>query len=113
MTRFHDWPERLARFLEDAKLIEWPGESCGEFCAAAIETVTGVRFSTGFADPEAGVAAAGLEEIPVNRAGRGDLVLHDRGLAIVGTDPRYAWGPAEDGGLAPVRTLRCRKAWKV
>lgn len=113
MTRFHDWPERLAAFLEASKDDSFPDNGCGVFCADAIEAMTGVRLSTDFPDCAAGAEASGLEEIPVKMAQRGDLVLHDQGLAIVGTNSRYAWGPADDGGLAPIPVLRCSRAWRV
>jgi len=132
MTRFPDWPERLAEYIEAAltRPFAWGPHDCCSFAANWIVFATGADpFSTwrGYDESRGALrrldAAGGLYElwcsmlgapVPAALAQRGDIVtvtLRGRMSAAicVGT---HAAGPGE-AGLARVPITQGDWAWRV
>lgn len=91
MHRFHDWPERLAAFIEArrARAFSWGRQDCALFAADAVLEMTGVDLAEGLrgytsasgaakrikkAGSMRGLASALAEKHP-GLAQRGDVVL--------------------------------------
>lgn len=129
--RHHDWPERLAEFIESRRgePFAFGTHDCCQFAAGAIEAITGDNPARHWAYAnELGAAriiheAGSLEAVvtealgdPVHpsQAGRGDVVIAelDRGDTVgvcLGNVCAFA---AEVGLLILPRTV-ARSAWKV
>jgi hypothetical protein len=98
VRRRDDWPERLARYLEEAqeREKEWGVFDCGMFAAGAIEAMTGVDLAAEFRGQYAGSISAekamrrycggGLEQLAAKVALRAELAEIDPRLAQRG-DP--------------------------
>ena len=141
MERLKDWDIRLWAFLRRAerRRFEWGQHDCALFACNCIKLITGMdvakpwrgRYKThrGAAGTLRRIAGGGLEavaetiaatnnfeEVPVNFARRGDVVLLDeeRGpaLCVVGSDGVFAVGPGPDG-LKRVPVIDCRRAWRI
>lgn len=136
MSRPHDWPQRLNRYLvETGKRItesqdpDWGTLDCATFAAGAVEAVCGEdpmadlrgRYEAktgafrllgelGDGDLRAAVTERLGPEIHPSRAHQGDVALFEDALGVV--CGRYALflGP---GGYSKIPTLRCECAWKV
>lgn len=137
-----DWPERLARVIEDARSVpfEYGVCDCVVFSAAAVRAVTGADvlgplrggWSSGLQAARmlrrrGGLMAAassvlGPADTRVQLAQRGDVVLIDASASVPG-DPASAqwlavcdgarwWCPAE-GGLAGGHMARASAFWPV
>lgn len=130
LTRFENWPDLLAAFLEDRldDAFQWGENDCAIFAADAVLAITGSDLATGFRgrySSEAGAAAlleafGGIEAI-LDRAmprratpllaQRGDIAITNDGALVV-VEGRYGVGPGLDGSLRiPLRA--CATAWKV
>ena len=141
MKRVKNWDIKLWAFLEKAegKSFQWGQHDCVLFACNCIKKITGLdvakpwrgkyktlRGATGLLRRIAGggleevaekIAAANkFEEVPVNFARRGDVVLRDSklGLAllVVGSDGAFAVGPGPDG-MERVPIAECSRAWRI
>lgn len=90
-SRYQDWPERLAAFIEERRYVPfaWGTNDCCMFAADALLAITGVDFADGLRTYTTELGAAriikgaggmsclvkGLDLKPVGFANRGDLVL--------------------------------------
>jgi hypothetical protein len=136
LQRHADWPRRLADFLASRYRtpFAWGTHDCCQTARAGVRAITGrdlgrglglrrYRTALGAAKQlarlggiEAIPARAGLEEIPITYAKRGDVVLGPVGttrelaLGIVIGD-KAAFAGTE--GLDYLAVLECRRAWRV
>jgi hypothetical protein len=137
MTRHKDWEQRLNRCIAEAKTrsFAWGEFDCARWVCEVIEALTGkdcyadfrgsyrsiysavrvVKPYGSIAELAAAVASQfGLVEIPLNLAGRGDVVLvHENkydSLAIV--EGLHALGVSERGVVHVPRKF-WKKAWQV
>jgi hypothetical protein len=142
VVRRDDWPERLARYLDEAleREKEWGVFDCGMFAAGAIEAMTGVdlaaplrgryagnisaekamrRYSGGGLEEVAAKVTreAGFEGIDPRLAQRGDLVIvndADAGDAFGIIDIRGCLAITVSGsGLAYRPRTAIVRAWRV
>lgn len=101
MTRFPDWPERLAAFIEARRRMPfaWGGHDCAMFAADAVVAITGTDplalWRGSYADEagaeaalgglplamfmDAALLAAGATRVETSMAQRGDFVILDVG----------------------------------
>jgi hypothetical protein len=94
VTRFHDWPERLAEFIEGSREtpFEYGSHDCCRFAGKVVHAITGEDPMTAFdyrsrLGAERLVRSAGTLDALINRtlgepvhssrAGRGDVVVAD------------------------------------
>lgn len=133
MKRLEDWPTRLFAYIAQRRRMPfaWGTHDCCQFARRAVEAITGE-------DPAAGLdlleytdaagaaaylaehpiesipAAAGLQEIPVLRAQRGDIVLMPSGehLVLGVCLGGYIAGPGATE-LEHIPLRRAVKAWRV
>ena len=134
-ARLPDWPARLNAFIERRRHMpfKWGVHDCCQFARAGAAAQRGVdpaaalelrkyRSSSGAAvllrrlgGVEALPGACRLQEIGVKLAQRGDVVCttDERGRAALGLCVgEYSAFPGNHG-LSFVRTLQCRRAWRV
>lgn len=116
MTRFNDWPERLAAFIEArrARAFSWGSQDCALFAADAVLEMTGVDLADGLRGytsasgaakriKKAGGMRALAGELPEKHPGlaqRGDVVLVElEGRETFGivAGNGYWCGPGVDG----------------
>jgi hypothetical protein len=133
MSRFPDWPDRLAQYIASRRDTPFSygnsGHDCCQFAAMAVEAITGTNPAANWHySCELGAAmlikkAGGLESlitealgepVHVSRAGRGDIVLAelDRGDTIGVCLGRDCVFPADVGTVMRPRAS-IRVAWKV
>jgi hypothetical protein len=133
LSRSHDWPARLAAFIEERRRVpfKWGRNDCCLFAADWILSATGRdiaaplrgyrsalgamrRVKARGEDVEDLPGALGLREIPPAMAWRGDLVSADTpdGRAICVCDGRHLVGPGPDG-LAFLERRKARRAWRI
>ena len=138
MTRFPDWPERLAAFLaqRSRQAGAWGVNDCASTAFSAIAAITGIdlwplrqqyttqkeglqmvkdRWGGNLEEAVSQIfQKAGYQPIPVLRAQRGDAVLLDGeegpSLGVVGSDGVYV-AAARGFTVLPLRA--CRRAWRV
>jgi hypothetical protein len=135
-VRFHDWPERLAEFVEARRNtpFEWGGNDCCTLAADATVAITGAdpfAAHRGRYSDEAGadqvVGSDGLprfverimrefgaEEVPVEGAQRGDWALVMAGnMPVVGVHiGKHVIAPGVRG-LAFLPFRRAERAWGI
>lgn len=104
LTRFPDWPERLAAFLASRHDMPfaWGSNDCAIFAADCILALTGEDAAKAWRGYKSALGArrriqkaggmsgfaAGLEAVPILRANRGDIVLATcEGLEMFGVLP--------------------------
>lgn len=129
MTRYPDWPERLAEYLDERRdtPFDWATNNCAGFAAGAVEAMTGepvplpaVKTARGAARVLAGggmlerVTETLGEPIPVAMAQRGDVGLliadgRDTLAVCVGAH----WAAPSDDGLLMVDLVAASAAWRV
>jgi hypothetical protein len=137
MTRHKDWEQRLNRCIAEARTrtFAWGEFDCAKWVCEVIEALTEkdcyaefrgsyrsiysavrvVKRYGSIAELAAAVARQfGLAEIPLNQAGRGDVVLvhEDKYDSLAIVEGLHALG-ASDKGVAHVRRKFWKKAWKV
>lgn len=100
MTRFEDWPERLAAFIEERRAMPfaWGSNDCALFAADAVCAITGVDFGEPFRgryDDEASLRLHGMHGANAHLAA-GDVSRAIRDMAT-------AW---LDGEIAPALARR-------
>lgn len=138
-ARFKDWPARLAAFIEERRRMpfRWGQNDCGLFGADATRAMTGIDPASAIRGYRTALGAArltrnastrdpgdpfgvrelpmicGFEEIPVARAGRGDLVVvpMGKGLAVGVCLGMNTAGPGEEG-IEFVPTSTAVAAWR-
>lgn len=129
--RHHDWPEKLAEFIETRRetAFAWGSHDCCQFAAGAVEAVTGTNPAAAWtyaneAEAQALIAAAGSlealvtqamgEPVHPSRAGRGDVVLAEleNGPTVGVCVGRECVFPAETGLTFRPREITLT-AWKV
>jgi hypothetical protein len=136
LQRHADWPRRLADFLASRYRtpFAWGTHDCCQTARAGVRAITGrdlgrglglrrYRTALGAAKQlarlggiEAIPARAGLEEISITYARRGDVVLGPAGsagelaLGLVVSD-KAAFAAPEGFEYRPV--LECKRAWRV
>ena len=131
MIRKNGWEGLLDEFFQAnlSRSFQWGEWDCGLFAAGAIQAMTGEDLASEyrgnyssaleaahFGGAERIAELAGLDEILVGFAGRGDLVLlandpHDPCLGILGLDGRAVM--VTGSGLAWVDREKVLRAWKV
>lgn len=133
-TRLQDWPLRLDAFVEQRRCMPfaWGSQDCCQFARHAVAALTGsdpaadwglrpYRTAKGAAGQLArlgGIAAlpgrAGLSEIPLLRAGRGDLALvPNAGRPALGIVLGAKVAYVGEQGLAFVPVTACTNTWRV
>jgi hypothetical protein len=133
MTRRADWVARLQAYLETNahRAFEYGTWDCCMFAGGAIEAVTGVDLAAGargqYGSRDEGLALleqdggieevlSELQEVPLLRAQRGDLVMMSDPEAftvgIVAFNGREALVIGEDG-LEQVPVTTFQRAWRV
>ena len=142
IKRHEDWPTRLARFLEESRGREFrygDWDCCLAVCDA-IEAMTGfdpgatfrgqystelgaihvmLEYSGGnvIETVELETAVLEVEEVPIARAGRGDVVLVELeagpSLGVVDLTGKRVAVAAHPRGLAFLPIARGLRAWKV
>ena len=142
MTRYHNWTSRLETFLEANRqtVFKYGAADCATFCAGCIKAMTGEDIGSEYwgryqsrhsalqaASEIAGspsilrvaekqAEAHGMPEVPVLRAGRGDMVLlkrpKDFSLGIVAMNGMQILIAAKVG-WGPVPMERACRAWRV
>jgi hypothetical protein len=143
VTRFEDWPTRLAAHFERARssAFVWSQTDCAMQVAAGILAMTGVDFSTPFRgryhDETSATAVmievtgGGLAAVATRALGepllshrlaqRGDVVLLDvdtpagmrSALGLVDFDGMHVLVAAWNGGLVAYPVSRAHAAWRV
>ena len=131
MTRSEGWERRLADYIAAAidRPFAWGSHDCALWAATWVDLATGSTFAAEWAglyktqagawnamktrgfSGVAGIADRHLEGIPVNRASRGDLVLHPQGALGICHGVRSYF--VTESGLAAEKTLACTRAWAV
>lgn len=136
MKRYSFWREALFAYIHEVarRPFEWGNHDCGLFAAGAVQAMTGVdmaseyrgRYTTllggirllkkaGFAD-HAELAASLFEEIPVARAGVGDIAAIEEdgqiALGIVQGPRIYVLRP-DNAGIGTVGLLDAKRAFRV
>lgn len=136
LKRLPDWPDRFARYLlaRHATPFEWGKHDCCQFARGNALAITGRDVACGLGIRPYKTAngalrqlqrvggieqlpvRAGLTEVPLAYAQRGDLALGMFGFdgrgalgVVVGDKVAFA-GPA---GLEFRALLECRKAWRI
>lgn len=132
MSRRHDWPQRLALYLEQRRAtpFEWGVHDCCRFAAGAVEAMTGRNRMDHFAySTELGAArliqrAGGLEVLlretlgeplpSLGQAQRGDVVLADlESGPTVGVFLGRVAAFAADIGITWRSATVCHLAWRI
>lgn len=131
--RLHDWPERLAEAVEAAKScpFEWGRHDCGIWVCEVAAVLTGqpspadawrgtyrtergawrAMKRQGWKDLSEAATAIFGDPIPVMRAQRGDVAIHDGCLGVVIGGDVACLRP--DAGLTRVPLRPCAMAWRV
>lgn len=130
--RIDGWDALLHDYLERSRSIsfEWGANDCCLWVARWVDLVTGTSVcdewdgqydseagaltlmqERGFSEPAA-IADSVLPKVPLQYAGRGDIVLHPTGALGI-CDGRTSYFLLPRHGMTPVPTMMCRKAWKV
>ena len=132
--RLDNWPSRLAAAVADAdhEPFRWGSHDCGAFAAVCEKAVTGGTLfadvlgnyktalgaarrlkRAGFDNIEALVSAR-LQEIPVNFAQRGDIVVSDSDIGpVIGVMLGDVFVSPGDDGLIRQARIFARRAWRV
>jgi hypothetical protein len=126
------WEQHLHDYIESSRSLAfaWGENDCCLWVAKFIDLVTGrdiagqyeVKYNTaegaqvfleslGY-ENTAAMASAHLPEIPLTRAGRGDIVMIEGGALGI-CDGRRSFFFVENVGLMALLTLKCQKAWEV
>ena len=126
LVRFHDWPERLAAFLESRRRapFEWGVNDCGIFVADGVLAMTGLDIAAEVRScPHSGFRnlrhmagriadAYWIPRVSVYRASRGDVAL-DRFQRLLLVDLNGDFVGPGDQGLERVPASLIRRAWKI
>lgn len=132
MKRFHDWPERLAAYVERVTFepFAWGLQDCALFAAGAVEAETGVHLCPELRDYKGvrealrklrevggvrGLAERALgEPIAPSLAQVGDVVLMTTGKrdALAICNGQTAIG-VDASGVVAVPMTQARAAWRI
>lgn len=136
LKRFPDWPERLARRINDSRELPfvWGKNDCCLFAMDCVRDITGVDLAKPYRGYKtqvqalrllnksggvAGIAEAvakkyKIEEIPALAAQRGDVCLFDigRGDTLGVAAGEYIFAPGFDG-LIGFPILQGVRAWRI
>lgn len=132
--RFQDWPERLAKFIDQDHKFDWSTCNCALFAADAVHAITGTDFGEPYRGPKTKrgmvgklkrVCGGGVEDAVTRELGqplstpllakRGDVVSADLGdgpaLGVcTGSQGLFI---SETEGLVKVPSKLWRNAWGV
>ncbi len=108
MTRYNDWPERLATFIEARRprAFSWGQQDCVLFAADAVKEMTGVDLAEGHRGYSTAKGAAarveeagGMRELVASRLPEKHPGLAQRGdVVLVEVDGRESFGVVAGNG---------------